>query len=42
MRDVDGQVFEIPALFLQKGPTRVLLDPIAYDVPGPRASSTCT
>jgi hypothetical protein len=34
MRDVDGQVFEIPALFLQKGPTRVLLDPVAYDVPG--------
>jgi hypothetical protein len=34
MRDVDHQVFEIPALFLQKGPTRVLLDPVAYDVPG--------
>lgn len=34
MRDVDNQVFEIPSLFLQKGPTRVLLDPIAYDVPG--------
>lgn len=34
MRDSDGQVFEIPALFLQKGPTRVLLDPVAYDVPG--------
>jgi hypothetical protein len=34
MRDVDGQVFEIPALFLQKGPTRLLLDPVAYDVPG--------
>ena len=34
MRDVDRQVFEVPALFLQKGPTRVLLDPIAYDVPG--------
>ena len=34
MRNVDRQVFEIPALFLQKGPTRVLLDPIAYDVPG--------
>src|SRR5271157_4112096 len=34
MRDVDRQVFEIPALFLQKGPTRVLLDPVAYDVPG--------
>ena len=34
MRDVDREVFEIPALFLQKGPTRVLLDPVAYDVPG--------
>ena len=34
MRDVDRQVFEIPALFLQKGPTRVLLDPVAYHVPG--------
>jgi hypothetical protein len=34
MRDVDRQVFEIPALFLQKGPTRLLLDPVAYDVPG--------
>ena len=34
IRDVDRQVFEVPALFLQKGPTRVLLDPVAYDVPG--------
>ncbi len=34
MRDVNRQVFEITALFLQKGPTRVLLDPVAYDVPG--------
>jgi len=34
MRDVDHQVYEVPALFLQKGPTRVLLDPVAYDVPG--------
>jgi hypothetical protein len=34
MRDVENQVFEIPSLFLQKGPVRVLLDPIAYDVPG--------
>ena len=34
MRDVDHQVYEIPALFLQKGPIRVLLDPVAYDVPG--------
>jgi hypothetical protein len=34
MRDSNGSVFEVPALRLQKGPTRVLLDPIAYDVPG--------
>ncbi len=34
MRDADERVFEAPALFLQKGPVRVLLDPIAYDVPG--------
>jgi len=34
LRDSDGQIFLIPALFLQKGPIRVLLDPIAYDVPG--------
>ena len=33
MRDVENQVYQIPALFLQKGPTRVLLDPVAYDVP---------
>jgi len=33
MRDADHQIFEIPALFLQKGPTRVLLDPVAYHVP---------
>jgi hypothetical protein len=34
MRDADGLVFEVPSLFLQKGPTRLLLDPIAYDAPG--------
>ena len=34
MRDSDGQVFEVPSLFLQKGPIRLLLDPIAYDAPG--------
>jgi hypothetical protein len=37
MRDVERNVFEIPALFLQKGPVRVLLDPVAYDVPGAEA-----
>lgn len=34
LRDAEHQVYELPALFLQKGPVRVLLDPIAYDVPG--------
>jgi len=34
MRDVDRQLYVVPALYLQKGPTRVLLDPVAYDVPG--------
>lgn len=34
MRDGDNQIYELPALFLQKGPTRLLLDPVAYDVPG--------
>jgi hypothetical protein len=34
MRDSDGSVFEVPSLFLQKGPTRLLLDPVAYDAPG--------
>jgi hypothetical protein len=34
LRDLDGQVYVIPALFLQKGPVRVLLDPIAFDAPG--------
>ena len=34
IRDLDSRVYLVPALFLQKGPTRVLLDPVAYDVPG--------
>jgi len=34
MRDTENRIFENPALFLQKGPIRVLLDPVAYDVPG--------
>ncbi|MGO8750054.1 MAG: hypothetical protein ACLQNE_29250 [Thermoguttaceae bacterium] len=34
LRDLDSQIYLIPALFLQKGPIRVLLDPVAYDVPG--------
>jgi hypothetical protein len=34
MRDANGHSYLVAALFLQKGPTRLLLDPIAYDVPG--------
>ena len=34
LRDADRSVYEIPALYLQKGPTRLLLDPIGYDIPG--------
>ena len=34
LRDEGGQIYEIPALFLQKGPIKLLLDPIGYDVPG--------
>jgi hypothetical protein len=34
LRDEDREVYEVPALYLQKGPIRLLLDPIGYDVPG--------
>ena len=34
MRDIEHQAYPISALFLQKGPVRLLLDPVAYDVPG--------
>ena len=34
LRDDAGQVYEVPALYLQKGPTSLLLDPIGHDVPG--------
>jgi hypothetical protein len=34
LRDEGRQVYEVPALYLQKGPTSVLLDPIGYNVPG--------
>ncbi|OJW22682.1 MAG: hypothetical protein BGO49_01505 [Planctomycetales bacterium 71-10] len=33
-RDADCGIREIPALFLQKGTVRLLLDPIGYDIPG--------
>ena len=34
LRDEARAVYEVPALYLQKGPTSLLLDPIGYDVPG--------
>ena len=34
LRDEARQVYEVPALRLQKGPINLLLDPIGYDVPG--------
>jgi hypothetical protein len=37
MRARNRSVFEIPALYLQRGPTQLLLDPIAFDVPGSEA-----
>jgi hypothetical protein len=33
-RDDARQLYEVPALYLQKGPTSHLLGPIGYDVPG--------
>ncbi|HTU25546.1 MAG TPA: hypothetical protein VMF30_09120 [Pirellulales bacterium] len=37
-RDADHQLYEATALFLQRGATRLLLDPVAYDVPGAEAA----
>ena len=34
LRDEARGVYEVPALYLQKGATSLLLDPIGYDVPG--------
>ena len=34
LRDGDRSVYELPALYLQKGPVKLLLDPISYDVVG--------
>lgn len=34
LRDEAGDVYEVQALYVQKGPSRLLLDPIGYDVPG--------
>lgn len=37
LRNRSGELFFVPSLFLQRGPVRVLLDPVAYDVPGSEA-----
>jgi len=34
LRDEDREVYEVPALYVQKGATSLLLDPVGYDVPG--------
>lgn len=34
MRDEDNELFTVPTLTLQKGPTRLYLDPTGYDIPG--------
>lgn len=34
LRDENREVYEVPALYVQKGPTSLLLDPIGYEVPG--------
>jgi hypothetical protein len=39
LRDDAREVYEVPALYLQKGPVILLLDPIGYDVPGAEAAA---
>jgi hypothetical protein len=34
LRDDARAVYEVPALYAQKGTIRLLLDPVGYDVPG--------
>jgi len=34
LRDDSREVYEVPALYIQKGATRLLLDPVGYDMPG--------
>jgi hypothetical protein len=34
MRDEHDNFFTVPTLTLQKGPTRLYLDPTGYDIPG--------
>ena len=37
LRDEDRSIYEIPALYLQKGPVKLLLDPIGFDEVDPEA-----
>lgn len=39
LRDGNREIYEVPALFLQKGAVSVLLDPIGYDMPGADAAA---
>ncbi len=39
LRDDSREVYEVPVLYIQKGPTRLLLDPIGYDMPGAEGSA---
>jgi hypothetical protein len=39
LRDDDREIYEVPALRLQKGATNLLLDPVGYDVPGAEAAA---
>ena len=34
LRDESREVYEVPALYVQKGATILLLDPLGYDIPG--------
>ncbi|MGH7137744.1 MAG: hypothetical protein ACREHD_18505 [Pirellulales bacterium] len=37
LRNGARELFVVPSLVLQRGPVRVILDPVAYDVPGSEA-----
>ena len=39
IRDDNREVYEVPALYLQKGPVKLLLDPSGHDVVGAEAAA---
>ena len=39
LRDDAGAIYEVPALYVQKGATSLLLDPVGYDMPGADAAA---